>query len=57
MARTVPVHTGYTIVNGTGTGPNGHRIDVWVEYLLGQAEMAGNCTPITAYFSAALNPN
>ena len=57
MARTVPVHTGYTIVNGTGTGPNGNRIDVWVEYLLGQADVAGNCTPITAYFYAALNPN
>lgn len=57
MARTVPVHTGYTIINGAGTGPNGHRIDVWVEYLLGQQNVAENHTPITAYFYAALNPN
>ena len=57
MARTEPVNTGYTILNGAGTGPNGHRIDVWVEYLLGQQDIPGNLTPVTAYFYAALNPN
>ena len=57
MARTVPVHTGYTIINGVGTGSNGGRIDVWVEYKAGQADPAANSTPISAYFYAALNPN
>ena len=32
MARTTPVHAGYSIINGSGTGPNGYRIHVWVEY-------------------------
>ena len=57
MARTTPVHSGYTIINGTGTGSNGNRIDVWVEYKLGTQSVAGNYTPITAYFYAALNPS
>ena len=56
MARTTPVNAGYTIINGAGTGSNGNRIDVWMEYLLGQQSVAGNYTPITVYFYAALNP-
>ena len=56
MARTTPVHSGYTIINGSGTGSNGGRIDVWVEYSLGSQSVTGNYTPITAYFYAALNP-
>ena len=32
MARITPVHSGYTILNGAGTGTNGSRIDVWAEY-------------------------
>lgn len=57
MARTTPVHSGYTIINGSGTGSNGGRIDVWVEYALGTQSVIGNYTPITAYFYAALNPS
>ena len=56
MARTTPVNAGYTIINGAGTGSNGNRIDVWMEYLLGQQSVAGNYTPITVYFYAALRP-
>ena len=56
MARTTPVHSGYTIINGAGSGSNGNRIDVWVEYKLGSPSVSGNYTPITAYFYAALNP-
>lgn len=56
MARTTPVHSGYTILNGSGTGTNGGRIDVWVEYKLGTQSVTGNYTPVTAYFYAALNP-
>lgn len=57
MARTTPVHSGYTILNGTGSGSNGNRIDVWVEYKLGAQSVSGNYTPVTAYFYAALNPS
>lgn len=57
MSRTTPVHSGYTILNGSGTGPNGGRIDVWAEYKLGTQSASGNYTPITAYFYAALNPS
>ena len=56
MARQTPVNAGYTIVNGSGTGANGERIDVWMEYLLGQQNLIENYTPITVYFYAALNP-
>lgn len=57
MSRTLPVNTGYTILNGKGTGPNGGRIHVWAEYLVGQADTAGNRTWLTAYFYTALDPN
>lgn len=56
MARTTPVHAGYTILNGAGTGPNGGRIQVWAEYKLGTPNAAANATPVTAYFYAALDP-
>ena len=54
MARTTPVNTGFTIINGSGTGINGNRIDVWAEYKLGTQSLSGNYTPITVYFYAAL---
>ena len=57
MARQTSVHAGYTIVNGSGTGINGNRIDVWMEYQLGQPSLSENYTPITVYFYAALGEN
>lgn len=54
MARQTPVNAGFTIVNGAGTGANGGRIDVWMEYLLGEPNILENCTPVTVYFYAAL---
>lgn len=54
MARTTPVNAGFTIINGAGTGSNGGRIDVWLEYQLGNQSYAGNYTPISVYFYAAL---
>ena len=32
MARTTPVNSGYTIINGTTTGSNGAYVDTWIEY-------------------------
>lgn len=57
MARTVPVHAGYTILHGEGTGINGYRIDVWAEYLAGAPDTAANATPLTLWFYAALRPD
>lgn len=57
MARTTPAHSGYKIQNGVGTGENGKRIDVWVEYSIGAYNIEKNTTPFTAYFYAALNPS
>ena len=57
MARTTPVNAGYTILSGSGTGPNGNRIDVWAEYRVAQQDVAGNRSRLIAYFYAALNPN
>lgn len=54
MARVTPVNAGYTIISGNGTGTNGNRIDVWMEYQLGEQSITGNYTPITVYFYAAL---
>ncbi len=56
MARTTPVHSGYTIINGAGTGTNGKRIDVWVEYKVVEQDIANNKSRIIAYFYACLNP-
>lgn len=54
MARTTPVHAGYTIINGTGTGSNGHRIDVWIEYKQESQSIENNNTRVIAYLYAAL---
>ena len=32
MARTTPVNSGYTIINGTTQGTNGSKVDTWLEY-------------------------
>lgn len=56
MARTTPVHTGYTIVNGSGTGTNGYRIQVWAEYTFGEPNTKNNTVPLTLYFYTALDP-
>lgn len=56
MARTTPIHAGFTVAGGEGTGSNGSRIDVWVEYQWGLGNAESNTTPFTAYFYAALCP-
>ncbi len=51
----IPQHTGYQVIYGAGTGPNGDRIDVWVEYTTTQ-DQPGNRTLVKAYFYTALHP-
>ncbi len=53
MARTEPVHEGYTIINGTGTGSNADRIDVWVEYKVVSQSTEDNQSRVIAYFYTA----
>ena len=50
-------HEGYEVLNGTSTGKNDDRFDVWVEYLITGQSIANNTTTIKAYFYAALKPN
>ena len=54
--RSSPINPGYSIINGSGSGPNGGRIDVWIEYTYTQEE-ANNRSYVTAYFYAELNPS
>lgn len=54
MARTTPVNNGYTIINGSGTGSNGGRIDVWLEYKVTAQNASVNKSTIKVYFYAAL---
>lgn len=54
MARTIPIHDGYAILNGAGTGSNGGKIDVWVEYQVESQDISNNTSFVRAYFYAAL---
>lgn len=56
MARSTPVHSGYTLLHGSGTGTNGSRIDVWAEYLIAAQDIAGNKSRLVVYAYAALHP-
>lgn len=51
--RTVPVNSGFTILNGTSTGKNDDRFDVWVEYKVTQ-NVTNNTSAVEAYFYSAL---
>ncbi|MFZ5975202.1 MAG: DUF859 family phage minor structural protein [Bacillota bacterium] len=55
MARSTPVHSGYSIINGSGTGPNGYLIDVWIEWKVLDQDIAENRSRVSAYFYAALH--
>lgn len=52
--RKTPVHSGYTILNGTSSGKNDDRFDVWVEYKVTAQSIANNTSTVSAYFYAAL---
>ena len=54
MARYTPVHSGYSIINGSGSGSNADRIDVWVEYALISQSVSSNSSYIHVYFYTAL---
>jgi hypothetical protein len=51
---TIPQHSGYSVITGSGTGPNGDRIDVWIEWRVTEQEIDNNRSYVRAYFYAAL---
>ena len=52
---TTPHNSGYTIAaRENGTGSNGKRINVWVEYYIGNPNHTNHTVPLTAYFYADL---
>ena len=51
---TLPLNQGYTVVYGTGSGSNANRIQVWVEYKIGNQNTVANTTALSVYFYAAL---
>lgn len=53
MARTTPVNTGYTIINGTATGSNGYRVDVWLEYKVLSQSILNNTSELHLLLYAA----
>lgn len=52
--RKTPVHSGYTILNGTSSGKNDDRFDVWVEYKVTAQSITNNTSTVSAFFYAAL---
>lgn len=56
MAVSIPVHSGYEVKYGTGTGSNSDKINVWVEYKVTAQSVAGNTSTVKAYFYTALKP-
>lgn len=51
---TIPQHSGYSVIKGSGTGPNGDRIDVWIEWKVTEQDVDNNRSYVRAYFYAAL---
>lgn len=46
MARTTPVNSGYSIINGTTTGTNGGTTDTWIEYKVLSQSIINNTSQI-----------
>lgn len=53
MARSTPVNAGYTIINGTATGSNGSRVDVWIEYKVITQDILANTSTLRVILYAA----
>ena len=48
MARTTPVNSGYSIINGTTTGTNGGTTDTWIEWKVTGTSIANNTSTVRA---------
>ena len=54
MARSSPINSGYSIINGSGSGSNANRIDVWIEYAVISQNTSMNASQVYVYFYTAL---
>ena len=50
MERATPVHSGYHIVQGTGLGSSGSKIDAWAEDLVESQDIANNKSFVRAHY-------
>lgn len=55
MAQTTPVHSGYTIINGTSTGSNASKINTWIEYKVISQDTTNNKSYMDVYLYARAN--
>lgn len=55
MAQSTPVHSGYTIINGTTTGSNGNKVNTWIEYKVTSRSIANNTSTLSVYLYARAN--
>lgn len=46
MARTTPVNSGYSIINGSVTGSNGSKIDTWIEWKVTGTSVPNNTSTV-----------
>lgn len=48
MARTTPVNSGYSIINGTTSGANGGTTDTWIEWAVTERSISANTSTVRA---------
>lgn len=53
MARTTPVNSGYSIINGNATGSNAAYVDVWLEWKQLSKNTSGNTSQVRVLLYAA----
>lgn len=46
MARTTPVNSGYSIINGSVTGSNGSKVDTWIEWKVTGTSVPNNTSTV-----------
>lgn len=55
MARTTPVNSGYTIINGTAEGTNQAYVDCWLEYMVISQSVIDNTSTVRVLLYAVCN--
>lgn len=55
MARTTPVNSGYTIINGSSTGSNAAYVDTWLEYKVTGQSVANNTSTVRLVLYSMIN--
>lgn len=53
MARSTPVNSGYTIINGTSTGSNKAYVDCWLEWSILDQDVSANSSQVHVLLYAA----